>query len=365
MKWSWKIARIAGIDVYVHATFFLLIYLVGVRYYHEQGTVAAVIYGIGYILALFFCVVLHELGHSFTARHYGIRTRNITLLPIGGIAALEKMPDDPRQEIAVAIAGPAVNFVIATLLYLYLDLSGEQVVAGTLGQTGGSLLDRLMIVNLFLGGFNLLPAFPMDGGRILRATLALRMDRIAATRKAASIGQFLAVGLGMFGILYNPFLLFIAIFIWFGASLESNTEKMKTVLDHANVRHAMLKDFHTLSPEDTLSKAVELTLSGSQKDFPVGYRDNLIKVLHYSDLVKGLQEKGEHARISALPLQDIRSVNIDEPLTRLMEAMRGDVSQVFCVTENGKVVGLLNLENIVEMIKIQEALEEHRRIRRQ
>jgi len=364
MKWSWKIARISGIDVYVHATFFLLLYLVGVTYYHEQGTVAAVIYGVGYILALFFCVVLHELGHSFTARHYGIRTRNITLLPIGGIAALEKMPDDPRQEIMVAIAGPAVNFVIAILLYLYLDLSGEPVMAETLGQTGSSLIDRLMIVNILLGGFNLLPAFPMDGGRILRASLALRMDRTEATRKAASVGQFLAVGLGMLGVLYNPFLLFIAIFIWFGASLESNAEKMKSVLDHASVRHAMLRDFKTLSPEDTLSRAVEMTLSGSQKDFPVGYRDNLFKVLHYSDLVKGLQEKGEYARISELPLQDIRSVDIDAPLASLMEAIQGNLSQVYCVTENDKVVGLLNLENIVEMIKIQEALDAHRRIQR-
>lgn len=363
MKWSWKIARISGIDIYVHATFLVLIYLVGASYYNQQGTVAAVIYGVGYIIALFFCVVLHELGHSLAARHYGIRTRNITLLPIGGVAVLEKMPDDPRQEINVAIAGPAVNFVIAILLYLYLDLGGDPVMAEPPGQTGRSFIYRLMIVNILLGGFNLLPAFPMDGGRILRATLAFRMSRSEATQKAAGVGQFIAVGLGMLGIMYNPFLVFIAIFIWFGASIESNTERLKSVLDHASVEHAMLREFQTLSPEDTLSRAVELTLSGSQKDFPVGYQNNQFKVLHYSDLIKGLQEKGEHARISDLTLQNIRTVDINEPLGNLIEVMKGDLTQIISVTENGKVVGLLNMENIVEMIKIQEALEQHRKAR--
>jgi Zn-dependent protease len=359
MKWSWKIARIAGIDIYVHATFLVLIYLVGISYWKQQGTMVAVFSGVGYILALFFCVVLHELGHSLTARRYGIRTRNITLLPIGGIASLEKIPDDPRQEINVAIAGPAINFLIATLLYLYLDFSNAQVTAEQFSLTEGSFLYRLMMVNIFLGGFNLLPAFPMDGGRILRATLALRMDHAKATQKAARVGQFLAVGMGLLGIMYNPFLLFIAIFIWFGASIESNAEQLKSILDHASVRHAMLREFHTLSPEDNLARAVELTLAGSQKDFPVGYQNKLYKVLHHSDLIKGLQERGEYARISELPLQDIISVDINEPLRILLERMKGNLPQMICVTEGEKIVGLLNLNNIVEMIKIQEAVEKH------
>ena len=359
MKWSWKIARVAGIDIYVHATFFLLLYLVGASYYSQQGTIAAAIYGVGYIIALFFCVVLHEFGHSLVARHYGIQTRHITLLPIGGVAALEKLPENPRQEINVAIAGPAVNFVIAALLYLYLDFSGGQDAVKLVHDTGASPLNRLMMVNIFLGSFNLVPAFPMDGGRILRAGLSFRMSRIEATQKAVSVGQFLAVGMGLLGMLYNPFLLFIAVFIWFGASMESNTERLKSILDHARVRHAMLREFHTLSTEDTLSRAVDLTLAGSQKDFPVGSKNQLLKVLHYADLIKGLQEKGEYARISDLPLQDLHSVDIDEPLAEVMEGMRGNLAQMICVTEGGRVVGLLNLENIVEMFKIHAALEEH------
>lgn len=364
MKWSWKIARIAGIDVYVHASFLFLVYLAGIAYWNEQGTLAAVVAGVGFILALFGCVVLHEYGHALTARRYGIRTRNITLFPIGGVAALEKMPDDPRQEIHVALAGPAVNFALAFVIYVYLDVSGFEPGAQELSVAGAPFLYRLMWVNLFIGGFNLLPAFPMDGGRVLRAALALRMDHALATRKAASVGQFLAIGLGMLGILYNPFLVLIAIFIWFGASMENSAEQLKSILNHATVRHAMLSEFHSLSPEDTLAKAVELTLTGSQKDFPVGYHNQLDKVLHHSDLIKGLQERGQYARVADLPLQAIKEVDIDEPLQALLERMQGDPAQMMCVTEAGQVLGLLNLENILELIRIQQAVESHQHARK-
>jgi Zn-dependent protease len=360
MKWSWKIARVAGIDIYVHATFLALIYLIGNSYWKQQGTLTAVASGVGYILALFFCVVLHELGHSLMARRYGIQTRYITLLPIGGIALLEKTPDDPRQEINVAIVGPAVNFFIAIVLYLYLHFANTVVAGEQFGMNGESFLYRLMMVNLFLGAFNLLPAFPMDGGRILRAALALRMDHGKATQKAASVGQFLAVGMGLLGIMYNPFLLFIAIFIWFGAAFESNADQLQSILGHASARHAMLREFHTLSPEDSLARVVELTLAGSQKDFPVECHNTMYKILHYDDLIKGLQERGEQARIAELPLQDILKVDIDEPLGKLLQSIQGDPRQTICVTENGHVVGLLNLGTIVEMIKIQEAVKQHR-----
>lgn len=359
MKWSWKFVRIAGIDIYIHVTFFLLIYLVGISYWNQEGSLNAVVAGVGFILALFACVVMHEFGHSLTARRYGIQTKSITLLPIGGMAALEKMPDDPRQEINVALAGPAVNFVIAFFLYLYLRIQHVEISPEEITVTGGSFLYRLMMVNIFIGAFNLLPAFPMDGGRVLRAALALRMDHASATRIAASVGQFLAVGMGLLGFMYNPFLLFIAVFIWFGASMESSAEQLKSVLGQANVQHAMLREFHSLSPEDTLAKAVELTLAGSQKDFPVGYHNQLEKVLHHSDLIKGLQLKGEHARIRDLPLQAILTADINEPLEKLLERMQGNPAQMICVLDQGDVVGLLNLENLLELIRIQNALDAH------
>tara|TARA_R110002124_G_scaffold69776_1_gene187386 strand:- start:955 stop:2055 length:1101 start_codon:yes stop_codon:yes gene_type:complete len=360
MKWSWKIARIAGIDIYIHATFLLLIYFVGITYWNQQGTLNAVISGIAFVVVLFGCVVLHELGHSLTARRYGIQTRNITLFPIGGMAALEKMPDDPRQEINVALAGPAVNFLIAFALYVYLDVSNTPFPTDDISVTSGSYLYQLMIMNIFLGGFNLLPAFPMDGGRVLRAFLALRMSHALATRKAATVGQVLAVGLGLLGLIYNPFLVFIAIFVWFGASMENSAEQMNSILAHATVRHAMLNEFHTLSPEDTLATAIELTLAGSQKDFPVGIPNQLTKVLYHSDLIKGLQEKGENARISELALQDILTADINEPLKGLLERMQGNTAQMICILDNGQVAGLINLENILELIRMHDAVGKHR-----
>jgi Zn-dependent protease len=359
MKWSWKIARIAGVDIYIHATFFLLIYIVGISYWNSQGTLAAVISGIGFILALFACVVLHEFGHSLTARRYGIQTRNITLLPIGGVAALEKMPDDPRQEIHVALAGPAVNFIIAFVLYIYIDLSNIPFTSEDISATDGSYLYRLMMMNIFLGAFNLLPAFPMDGGRVLRAVFALRMDHSVATEKAARIGQFLALGLGLLGLFYNPFLVFIAVFIWFGASMENSAEQLKSAISHATARHAMLSEFHTLSPDDTLAKAIELTLAGSQKDFPIGYQGQLTKALHHSDLIKGLQEKGEHARISELALENILTADINEPLEALLIRMQSNPAQLISVIDQERVAGLLNLENIMELIKIHDAISKH------
>ncbi|MEH6517141.1 MAG: site-2 protease family protein [Halioglobus sp.] len=359
MKWSWKIARLAGIDVHVHVTFFLLLYLVGISYWNEYGTLAAVVSGVGFILALFSCVILHELGHSLTARQYGIRTRNITLLPIGGVAALERMPEDPLQEIKVALAGPMVNFVIAAVLFFFLDGPIEVPPSGLLSLTDGSFAYRLMILNIFLGGFNLLPAFPMDGGRVLRAVLALRMDHAMATERAAAVGKMLALVMGLVGWFYNPFLIFIAVFIWFGASMENNSEQLKLSLDQVRVRDAMLKEFHTLSPEDNLAKAVTLTLAGSQKDFPVGSQGGLQKVLHHSDLIKGLQEHGELARISDLQLADLISVEGGELLETVLQRMQGNVAQMMHVTEGGHTIGLLNLENIVEVIKIHEALHQH------
>ncbi|MEZ5571016.1 MAG: site-2 protease family protein [Halioglobus sp.] len=359
MRWSWKIARIAGVDIYIHLTFFLLVYLVGISYWHAQGTLVAVVNGIGFILALFGCVVLHELGHSLAARRFGIQTRNITLLPIGGVASLEKMPEDPRQEIQVALAGPAVNFIIAFALYILLDLSNIPVTSEDMSLTGGSYLYRLMMMNIFLGGFNLLPAFPMDGGRVLRAVLALRMTHALATEKAARIGQFIALGMGLLGLLYNPFLVFIAVFIWFGASMENSAEQLKSVLGDATVRHAMLREFHTLSPDDTLAKAIELTLVGSQKDFPIDDQGEVTKALNHSDLIKGLQEKGEHARISELTLSNVLTAEINEPLEALLLRMQSNPTQMICVIDQGKVAGLLNLENIMELIKMHDAIRKH------
>jgi Zn-dependent protease len=213
MSWSWRIGRIAGIDVYVHFTFLLLLAWVGVEYYLAHGSLAEALYGVAFILALFGIVVLHELGHALAARGYGIRTRDITLLPIGGVARLERMPEEPRQELVVALAGPAVNVVMAVGIYIGMALGQGLAPLGDVLSVEGNFVSQLFWVNVSLALFNLLPAFPMDGGRVLRALLAFRLDYVRATQVAARVGQGMALLFGFVGLFFNPFLVFIALFL--------------------------------------------------------------------------------------------------------------------------------------------------------
>lgn len=357
MKWSWKLTRLAGIDVYVHATFFILIAWIAVSYWQVEGSLVAVIRGVGFILALFGCVVLHELGHALTARRYGIRTRHITLLPIGGVAALERMPDDPRQEITVALAGPAVNLVIALGLWLWLTVSSGLVPVGHLSLSGGSFLERLLVINIVLAVFNLLPAFPMDGGRVLRATLAMLMGRNRATQMAARVGQGLALWLGFIGLFYNPFLVLIALFVWTGAAAEAGAEQIKSTLSGVAVGRAMLTDFQVLSPDDPLSRAIELTMAGSQKEFPVLVDSVMVGVLGQADLLKGLQAQGEQAPTGDWMQRETQSAEIDESLEKVLERLQSCHCRLLSVTEAGQLAGIIDLDNIMELLRIQTVLQ--------
>lgn len=357
MKWSWKLFRVAGIDVYIHATFFILILWIAMAYWQAHGNLAAVISGVGFILALFGCVLLHELGHALTARHYGLQTRHITLLPIGGVASMEGMPKDPRQEILVALAGPAVNLVIGIGLFLWLSITRSDALGEGLSFASGSFTERLMIVNFILAIFNLLPAFPMDGGRVLRAALALRMNHNQATQIAARIGQALALWLGFIGLLYNPFLMFIALFVWIGATAEAGMEEIKTHMTGVTAAQVMLHDFQILSPGDPLSRAIELTLLGSQKDFPVMQGTTMVGVLSQKQLLQGLQKAGDRALVKDWMETDVQSVDVREPLDSVLERLQGCGCRLLAVTDRGRLVGVLDLDNVMEWIRIQSALQ--------
>jgi Zn-dependent protease len=360
MKWSLKIIRIAGIDVYVHVTFFILILWIGLAYWGESGTLVAVANGVGFILALFGCVVLHELGHALTARRYGINTRNIILLPIGGVALLEKMPDDPKQEIVVALAGPAVNVMIAFILWLWLSANNELTAPDQFSVTGAPFLARLLVINMFLAIFNLLPAFPMDGGRVLRAALAMRMSYSRATQLAATIGQGLALWMGLVGLFYNPFLIIIALFVWFAAAAEAAAANVKYALSGVVVGNAMKTEFHSLSPDDPLSRVVDFTLAGNQKDFPVVVDGSLIGVLTQSDFLKGLQEEyGKQTRVDSVMNKGAQTADINEPLQQVLERLQTSDCRMIAITDSGKLVGIIDIDNILELIKIQSALHIH------
>jgi Zn-dependent protease/CBS domain-containing protein len=359
MKWSWKIANVAGIDVYLHMTFLILIVWIGLGYWQLAGTVDAVVSGVSFILALFFCVLLHEFGHALTARQFGIRTKSIMLLPIGGIASIEKMPEDPRQEIIIALAGPAVSSAIALVLWILLRMGNGLVPLEDLSVTGGSFLQRLMIVNILLAAFNMLPAFPMDGGRVFRALLSLRMEPVKATRIAAAVAQAFALLMAVVGFRYNLFLVFIAVFIWIGAVAEARMANVKFALSGLSAGKAMLTDFQVLQPDESLAQAVKLTLSGTQKDFPVLAGDKVVGVLRQSDLLRGLHDHGKLRRVDQEMQGDVPQADISEPLEAAMERMQAGESGLLIVTDGSRIAGIIDIDNITELLRIQKALQEH------
>ena len=359
MKWSWKVGSVAGIGLYVHATFLLLLAWIGVTAWLAGGSAAA-LDGIAFILALFACVVLHELGHALSARHFGIRTRDITLLPIGGVSRLERIPEDPRQEVWVSLAGPAVNVLIAGVLYAWLTLSHAWQPLGTLTMAGGPFLQRLLVVNVSLAVFNLLPAFPMDGGRVLRALLALRLDHVRATQIAAHIGQAMALVFGLIGLLSNPFLLFIALFIWIGAAQEASMVQMRTALGGIPVSRAMLTEFHTVAPDDPAQRVLDLILAGSQQDFPVvdgGPGGRLAGVLLRSDVLKVLAERASDWRVRDVMRREFEVVDAADMLDSALARLQSCACHVLPVTSRGALVGLLTMDNVGEFLLIQSALE--------
>ena len=356
MKWSWKVGEIAGIGIFLHATFLILVAWIGLSYWQSQRSIAAVIEGVGFILALFGCVVLHELGHALAARRYGIATRDITLLPIGGVARLERMPEDPKQEIVVAIAGPLVNVVIAAAIYAALFLSGNVVSIDNVTIAGSPFLINLMLVNVILVIFNLIPAFPMDGGRVLRAILATRMNYAAATQQAANIGQIIALMLGTLGVFTNLFLVFIALFVWIGAAAEANMAQIKSVLGGIPVETAMLTDFHSIQPQDTLASVVELTISGSQKDFPVVQDGEVVGLLNQADMLAALTKSGPDTPVQKVMQTDVKLADSHEMLEAVLARLEEFGRRTMPVTHDGKLVGLITLDNIGEFILIQTAL---------
>jgi Zn-dependent protease/CBS domain-containing protein len=363
MKWSWKVVRFAGIDVFIHITFLLLPLYFGLVAWRQNGSLAAVIEAIVFILAVFGCVVCHEFGHALTARQFGIKTRDITLLPIGGVASLESMPEKPQHEILVALAGPAVNVVIAALIGFWLNSQGElQDMTSLANQEHTPFIFQLMFVNIFLAVFNLLPAFPMDGGRVLRALLAFGFSRVRATLYAARIGQVFAVVFALYGLLGNgPTLVLIGIFLWFAAATEANMEQMKSMMQEFSTAQAMLTEFHLLSVDDTLARAVELTLTSHQRDFPVVDGSKLVGVLTHRDLLRELVEKNTQSLIREASLHPVGEAAINEPLSLLLDRMQANNMLMLAVkNNNNEIVGLLTLENVLELLNFYNAVKIHK-----
>jgi len=364
MSWSWRIGRIAGIPVKVHWTFLILIAWVLIDSWSQSKDPLTAAAGVSFIVVVFGCIVLHELGHALMARHFGIKTFDITLLPIGGVARLQRMPDRPGQELQVALAGPAVNVAIATLLYFVVGVGFPEATNNAQKLVRSQFGPSLLAFNVIVVLFNLLPAFPMDGGRVLRALLAMRLPYPKATRLAASVGQFMAIMFGLAGLVIpNPFLLLIALFVWIGAESEAVMVEERVFLKDTPVRTSMLTDYRTVTPEDTLGHAAELLLAGSQQDFPVvsGQGPAFAGVLTRSDLMAGLARGGPSAHVADFTKHQIAGVEADSPLSEAVARLREGHGPCLQVLDKGKTVGLLTLENVTEFLMVRAALAERLR----
>ncbi|MBI1900757.1 MAG: site-2 protease family protein [Planctomycetia bacterium] len=347
MNWSWKIGRLAGIDVYIHWTFLLLLGLfVMSPLLGGEGPVAALTSGL-FLVALFGCIVLHELGHALMARRFGIRTLDITLLPIGGLARLERLPKKPLHELLVAVAGPAVNVVIAGVLM------GVLALAGGLGRLlslnaesflGWPFLVQLTTVNILLVLFNMLPALPMDGGRVFRALLAMTMPYTKATRVAALVGQGMAVLFFLGGIFISWTLALVGLFVYFAAQREWQMAQFEAETEGVPAYAAMASRFYSLDTRTPLDEALELMRTG-QNDFPVLDGGRYVGMLYGRELLDSLP-LGRPALVGELTRFNIPGVSERDTLEEVLAAMSTTGLESLPVLRGGKVAGLLSLDSI-------------------
>jgi len=357
MSWSLNIGRVAGTVVRVHLTFLLFLAWIFAASYASSGAATAW-QTLLFVLLLFLCVLLHEFGHIFTARAFGVTTPFVTLLPIGGVAQLERIPEEPYEEFLIAIAGPMVNVVITIALVFLAGAQLNPSVAGAVESTQISMVDRLAIVNLFLALFNLIPAFPMDGGRVLRAALASKFGYVRATEISASIGQFVAFALGFIGLMYNPILIFIAIFVYLAAASESHMVALRAASHGVPVSHAMMTQFATLTPEAHIDQAVQTLLATSQGEFPVV--DGVGKpvgVLDRAALIRALKTLGPDVRVGDAMSPEFPTIAYRATLEQAFKVLQQNRAPAVGVTDgSGKLIGLITGETIAEMMMLREAL---------
>lgn len=357
MKGSFKLGNIAGIGIFIHWTFaFLIIYIIFSNY--RQGHNAEqILWSLLFVLSIFVTVFLHELGHALAAKKYNIKTRDITLLPIGGLARLDTIPEKPKEELVVAIAGPLVNLVLALITFLFISIPDEAELNVQL--TGGINSDNFFLnffaVNIWLAVFNMIPAFPMDGGRVLRALLSMKFERHTATNIAVGIGQFLALIFVFLGFFSNPFLIFIGIFIMLGAQAEAQYTNAKHMLKGFKIKDATMRQYQTVNSNQTIKTAVEMLLNGQSKNFLVVENDKPTGTLSRDEIIIALSGKGENEVIHNVMNKNLIFLKADSPLESAYQQAIEQKSVLMPVMENDLLIGTLDTENILEFIMVKDA----------
>jgi Zn-dependent protease len=357
MRWTLSLGRIAGMRVELHVTFLIFLGWIAISNGLMTGNAAEALFAVVVMVLIFTCVLLHELGHALTARRYGIRTRDIILLPIGGVARLERMPDRPLHELVVALAGPAVNVVIVSVL---LALGVRPPTMGRLDQAG--IPEILLVVNTVMVLFNLIPAFPMDGGRVLRALLAASMRYDRATRIASGVGQGIALLFGIAGLFTNHIMLvFVALFVFLAAAEERAMVETRTSLSGLPVRAGMVTELRVLDVHDPLQRAVDYLMAGAQQDFPVLDRGVPFGILTRSQLAVALQKLGAEAPVGQAVEPQKDFADPMEPLEGAMQRMRERGRTALPVLQDGALVGMITLENVGDLLVVRDALRRYSR----
>ena len=360
MNWSFRIAQVFGIDIKIHITFFLILILGAFQWGGPAGLTGAV-FGVLLMLLLFTCVTLHELGHSVVALRFGIPVREIILLPLGGVAVIGRNPDKPLHELLIAIAGPLVNVIIAIILLLISGfavglnvLDGRGLLSGLqMTPSLSTLLVWLISANLSLVIFNLIPAFPLDGGRVLRALLAMGLGYPRATAIASGIGQIAAVILGLVGVLSGNFILvLVAIFIFTGAGQEGSEAQARTVLDTLRVRDAYNRHAISLEIGDRMSKVVGHILTSYQPDFAVTQGDRLLGIITREDVLHALNTEANDLYATQIMRREFVRVNADQSLHEVRDIMDEKGARTVAVYDNEQFLGLVSLEDIAEAFTV-------------
>lgn len=347
---------IAGIPIRIHFTFLLFLAWIAMTSSERAGLLWT-----GLVVAVFACVLLHELGHALTARRYGIETKDITLYPIGGVAMIEGRPR-ARQELWIALAGPAVNVVIAAILGIVLLATEHRLPDMRLSMTGGSFLGALFIANVTIAIFNMIPAFPMDGGRVLRALLALSMPDAKATAIAAAIGQGLAILLGFVGLLSGQvILMLVAFFVFLGAGQEVNASVTRSFLTGHAIKDAMQSRYRTILSGASLEEAAHMLLDGSQHDFPVLAGEEVVGVMTRMEIAQGLATDGPGAYVAGFMRRDYKTAHPNVPLELAIDMFSKDDSTPILVMEDERLVGMVTQENLSEFIMLEHARQQGRR----
>ena len=355
MKSSISIGRIFGINFRIHVTFFLLLFFVFTSVLNEQGLVGAVLATL-FICAVFVCVMIHEIGHSLIARCFGKQARSITLLPIGGVAAMEEIPEKPAQEIAMSLVGPLINVVIAGILYLFVGQWTGIAAPNLYPASVLTFFAQLIGVNIMLAIFNLIPAFPMDGGRVLRGILAMKMDYVRATSVAVFIGQAVATVFIFFGIFFNWWLALIGVFLYMGAGSEKQYVRFRSFLHQVPVSQVMITDFRSLHPDEVLSGVLERFYHGSQEDFPVIGETGLEGILTRDHILAGIRDKGLGVRVGDVMDRSFTSVDPDMPLDEVYKKLLSSRKTAVAVVDKGEVKGMVCLNGISRYFLTKAAL---------